>query len=102
LCWRCVSSPSQCVEKHLIRATVEADRKESEMMHGTTTQTGRKSGKHAHSANENASSLYRFWHNVRDIREDAEKMKDKELVLLVGMVELLIEERAAGLARPRG
>ena len=72
------------------------------MMHGTTTQTGRKSGKLARSANEKASNLYRFWHNVRDIKEDAEQMGDKELVLLVGMVELLVEERAASLVQPRG
>lgn len=72
------------------------------MMHGTTTQTGCKSGKPGHSVKQRASSLYRFWHNVRDMKEDAEQMKDKELVLLVGMVELLVEERAASLARPRG
>jgi hypothetical protein len=44
-----------------------------------------------------ASSLYRLWHTIQDMKEDADRMKDSELVLLVGMIELLVEERTAGL-----
>ena len=46
-----------------------------------------------------ASSLYRLWHSIQDIKEDAQHMNDEELALLVGMIELLVEERAAGLGR---
>ena len=71
------------------------------MLNGTTTQMGRKLGKRGLSTKQKASSLYRLWHSIQDIKEDAEQMKDKELVLLVGMIELLVEERTAGLT-PRG
>ena len=71
------------------------------MVNGTTTQMGRKSVKRGLSAKQKASSLYRLWHSIQDIKEDAEQMKDKELVLLVGMIELLVEERTASLT-PRG
>jgi hypothetical protein len=51
------------------------------------------------SAKQKASSLYRLWHSIQDIKDDAEQMRDSELVLLVGMIELLVEERTAGLSR---
>jgi hypothetical protein len=36
------------------------------------------------------------------MKAEAEDMKDGELVLLMGMVELLVEERTAGLSRAHG
>jgi hypothetical protein len=62
---------------------------------------GRKPRKRGLSTKQKASSLYRLWHTIQDIKDDAEQMKDSELVLLVGMIELLVEERTAGLT-PRG
>jgi hypothetical protein len=47
------------------------------------------------SAKQKSSTLFHFWHNLRDIKEEAEQMKDGELVLLIGMMELLVEERIA-------
>ena len=47
------------------------------------------------SAKQKSSTLFHFWHNLRDIKDEAELMKDGELVLLVGMMELLVEERIA-------
>ncbi|MBI2740112.1 MAG: hypothetical protein HYX38_26650 [Rhodospirillales bacterium] len=53
------------------------------------------------SAKQKSSTLFHFWHNLQDIKDEAEQMKDSELVLLVGMMELLIEERIAGLGGGR-
>ena len=47
------------------------------------------------SAKQKSSTLFHFWHNLQDIKDEAEQMKDGELVLLVGMMELLVEERIA-------
>jgi hypothetical protein len=54
------------------------------------------------STRQKASHLFRFWHNMQDIKSDAEQMADRELLLLVGMVELLVEERIAGLSPAHG
>ena len=61
-----------------------------------------KSSKRRFSSKQKASSLFRFWHNMQDIKTEAEQMADSELVLLVGMVELLVEERIAGLSPAHG
>ena len=53
------------------------------------------------SAKQKSSTLFHFWHNLQDIKGEAEQMKDGELVLLVGMMELLVEERIAGLGGRR-
>ena len=47
------------------------------------------------SAKQKTSTLFHFWHNLQDIKGEAEQMKDGELVLLIGMMELLVEERIA-------
>ena len=47
------------------------------------------------SAKQKTSTLFHFWHNLQDIKDEAEQMKDGELVLLIGMLELLVEERIA-------
>ena len=47
------------------------------------------------SAKQKTSTLFHFWHNLQDIKDEAEQMKDGELVLLIGMMELLVEERIA-------
>ena len=62
-------------------------------------QVGRKPRRRGLSSKQKASSLFRLWHSIQDIKEDAEQMQDQELVLLVGLIELLVEERTAGLSR---
>jgi hypothetical protein len=47
------------------------------------------------SAKQKSATLFHFWHNLQDIKDEAEHMKDGELVLLIGMMELLVEERIA-------
>jgi len=69
------------------------------MRNGMAIHVGRRPRKRGLSTKEKASSLYRLWHSIQDIKVDAEQMKDSELVLLVGMIELLVEERTAGLSR---
>ena len=64
-----------------------------------TIDVARKARRRGLSAKQRASSLYRLWHSIQDIKEDAQQMEDSELVLLVGMIELLVEERTAGLSR---
>jgi hypothetical protein len=54
------------------------------------------------STKQKAASLFHLWHSIQDMKEEAEQMNDGELVLLMGMVELLVEERTAGLSRAHG
>ena len=54
----------------------------------------RKNGKRAHSIKQTSSNLFYLWHKIQDIKAEAEQMKDSELVFMIGLVELLVEERA--------
>ena len=56
----------------------------------------------ARTSKQTASALYQLWHGIRDLKEEAESLPDEELLLLIGMLELLIEERAASLAGRKG
>jgi hypothetical protein len=49
------------------------------------------------SPKQKTSTLFHLWHNLQDISVAAEQMGDRELVLLVGMMELVLEERISGL-----
>jgi hypothetical protein len=54
------------------------------------------------STRQKSTTLFYLWHNLRDIKAEAEQMDDGELVLLLGMAELLVEERVSGLSIPHG
>ncbi len=54
------------------------------------------------SAKQKASSLFCLWHSIQDVKAQAAAMRDEELLLLIDMVELLVEDRTTGLARPAG
>ena len=56
-----------------------------------------KSQKRRISTKQRASTLFHLWHNLQDIKNETAPLKDGELGLLMGMVELLVEERIAGL-----
>ena len=60
----------------------------------TTYPAARKNGKRAHSMKQASANLYYLWHKIQDIKTEAEEMKDAELVFMIGLVELLVEERA--------
>ena len=46
---------------------------------------------------QRTATLFHLWHNLQDIAAEAERMGDRELLLLAGMMELLLEERISGL-----
>ena len=54
------------------------------------------------SSKQKSSTLFHLWHNLQDIKSEAEQMRDSELVLLIGMMELLVEERISGLSGAHG
>ena len=54
----------------------------------------RKNGKRANSMKQASPNLFYLWHKIQDIKTEAEQMKDSELVFMIGLVELLLEERA--------
>lgn len=45
-----------------------------------------------------AAALFRIWHGVRDMIEEAERLGDGELVHFLAVAQLLVEERTAALA----
>ncbi|CAN5923457.1 hypothetical protein BH11PSE3_BH11PSE3_25170 [soil metagenome] len=47
-----------------------------------------------------AAALFRLWHDARHLVGLAERLGDSELVHLLGVTQLLIEERAASFGGP--
>ena len=47
---------------------------------------------------QRTSTLFHLWHSLQDIAAEAERMGDRELVLLAGMMELLLEDRISSLS----
>jgi hypothetical protein len=60
----------------------------------TAFPAARKNGKRPHSMKQASPNLFCLWHKIQDIKTEAEQMKDAELVFMIGLVELLVEERA--------
>jgi len=60
----------------------------------TVFPVARKNGKRAHSMKQASPNLFYLWHKLQDIKTEAEQLKDSELVFMIGLVELLVEERA--------
>ena len=54
----------------------------------------RKHGKRGNGMKAGSPNLFYLWHKIQDIKAEAEQMKDRELVFMIGLVELLVEERA--------
>ncbi len=44
-----------------------------------------------------AAALFRMWHGVRDMVDEAERLGDGELVHFLAVAQMLIEERTAEL-----
>ncbi len=72
------------------------------MTNTTGIVVGHKPARRRLSTKQKATSLFQLWHGIQDMKAEAEQLKDDELVLLFGMVELLVEERTAGLGRAHG
>jgi hypothetical protein len=41
-----------------------------------------------------AAALFRIWHGVREMMEEAERLGDRELLHFLAVTQLLVEERA--------
>ena len=55
----------------------------------------RRRGRPSLSGKKKAAALFRVWHRVRELIEQAEKLGDNELVHFLAVTQLLVEERAA-------
>jgi hypothetical protein len=60
-------------------------------------QVRRRRGRHTLSDKKRAATLFRVWHGVRDLMEEAERLGDSELVHFLAVAQLLVEEKAATL-----
>jgi hypothetical protein len=47
------------------------------------------------SGKQRASSLFRVWHGLRDMIEEAEHLGDGELVHFLSVAQMLVEEKVA-------
>ena len=57
----------------------------------------RRRGRQPLSGKKKAASLFRVWHGVRELIEQAERLGDSELVHFLAVTQLLVEERATSL-----
>jgi len=77
-----------CGEKHrgieLVEIVLEPDAR-------------RRRGRQSLSGKRKAAALFRVWHGVCELIEQAERLGDSELVHFVAVTQLLVEERAAKL-----
>jgi hypothetical protein len=54
-------------------------------------------GRRALSAKKRAAALFRIWHGVRELIEEAERLGDPEMVHFLAVAQLLAEEKTAAL-----
>jgi hypothetical protein len=57
----------------------------------------RRRGREPLSGKKKAAALFRVWHGVRELIEQAERLFDSELVHFLAVTQLLVEERATTL-----
>jgi hypothetical protein len=57
----------------------------------------RRRGRQPLSGKKKAAALFRVWHGVRELIEQAERLGDSELVHFLAVTQLLVEERATTL-----
>ena len=57
-------------------------------------QVRRRRGNGRCPARSSAAALFRVWHGVRELIEEAERLGDSELVHFLAVAQLLVEERA--------
>jgi hypothetical protein len=54
----------------------------------------RRRARRALSGKKRVAALFRTWHGLRDLIEEAEKLGDSELVHFLSVAQLLVEEKA--------
>ena len=57
----------------------------------------RRRGRRSLSRKKRAASLFRVWHGVRELIEEAERLGDSELVHFLAVAQLLVEEKVTTL-----
>jgi hypothetical protein len=57
----------------------------------------RRRGRRPLSGKKRAAALFRVWHGVRELLEEAERLGDSELVHFLAVAQLLVEEKTAEL-----
>ena len=57
----------------------------------------RRRGRRAMSGKKRVAALFRMWHGVRDLIDEAELLGDPELVHFLSVTQLLVEEKAVAL-----
>lgn len=57
----------------------------------------RRRGRQAISGKKRAAALFRIWHGVRELLEEAEQLGDSELVHFLAVAQMLIEEKTTDL-----
>ena len=57
----------------------------------------RRRGRQALSGKKRAAALFRVWHGVRELLQEAERLGDSELVHFLAVAQLLVEEKTAEL-----
>jgi hypothetical protein len=57
----------------------------------------RRRGRKAQSGRKRAAALFRVWHGVRELLDEAEQLGDSELVHFLAVAQMLIEEKTAEL-----
>ena len=58
----------------------------------------RRRNRQSTASTKRAAALFRMWHGVRDMVDDAERLGDGELVHFLAVAQLLIEERTSEMA----
>ncbi|MBV8189433.1 MAG: hypothetical protein JOY64_24890 [Alphaproteobacteria bacterium] len=54
----------------------------------------RRRAKRALARKKKAAALFRVWHGVREMMQEAERLRDRELLHFLAVTQLLVEERA--------
>jgi len=61
------------------------------------TNGRRRRNRQSFAGTKRAAGLFRLWHGVRDMLDEAERLGDAELVHFLAVAQMLIEERTAEL-----
>lgn len=57
----------------------------------------RRRGRQSASGRKRAAALFRIWHGVRELLDEAERLGDSELVHFLAVAQMLVEEKTAQL-----
>jgi hypothetical protein len=61
------------------------------------TNGRRRRNRQSATGTKRAAALFRIWHGVRDMMDEAERLGDGELIHFLAVAQMLIEERTAEL-----